>query len=712
MQTSVARMPNPKTGIWQLPCRWPAFCCLVGWLSLSIQSGWALQPQGATGQLGDQTQALPTNASLVPLVSGPVVQETPVLDSEREGEWLQAPTFNPQSLAPAFPPGVLPTAAMGEILELVDFRDQTLDQAIRIFSEQSGLNLVASEDANKKMVNLYLRNVRPMDVLENLTKTHDLYYKVDETSGIIRIYTTEEYDRNLASFREEQTEVFTLLYPNPVDVAVAIRDLFGERVQLNFGIGDEDSIMDLAFRLNRFDLIDSRSLGLGSFQGRYAFAEQNYSNLSGLGGFFPGAERFPDSFVGTDEYQRMRDLNAEQIQTLVEAIDAKQKSLPATDNDQAIEQLLKERQATIYVTVVRRNNQVIIRTGDSETMNQVANLIHRLDVPTPLVLLEVKVMSVLLDDQFRSVFDYQYSDGGTIAGSFTTGDILPPPSDLLAGEDRRWASMIPGGSILNQGDLTFQVVSNNFRARMQLLEDDNRVTVLNTPLLLTANNEVSRIFIGDTIPFTIGFNSPQVIASGNNNTTIAGTPITELRDVGQSLLITPSINADRTVTLRIVQENARRVVNGGRIPVLNANGSIVNQEVDTVNRSTISGTIVAKDGLAVALGGLIEEEVRDQREQIPTIGKLPVLGFFFRRQATGRFRRELVVMVRPYIFNTPTESAALSEELLQHLSVHPTALTGEPTLNTFSPDEVVRTDLDDCCLHREFRFHNVIPKRF
>ncbi len=712
MQTSVARMPNPKTGIWQLPCRWPAFCCLVGWLSLSIQSGWALQPQGATGQLGDQTQALPTNASLVPLVSGPVVQETPVLDSEREGEWLQAPTFNPQSLAPAFPPGVLPTAAMGEILELVDFRDQTLDQAIRIFSEQSGLNLVASEDANKKMVNLYLRNVRPMDVLENLTKTHDLYYKVDETSGIIRIYTTEEYDRNLASFREEQTEVFTLLYPNPVDVAVAIRDLFGERVQLNFGIGDEDSIMDLAFRLNRFDLIDSRSLGLGSFQGRYAFAEQNHSNLSGLGGFFPGAERFPDSFVGTDEYQRMRDLNAEQIQTLVEAIDAKQKSLPATDNDQAIEQLLKERQATIYVTVVRRNNQVIIRTGDSETMNQVANLIHRLDVPTPLVLLEVKVMSVLLDDQFRSVFDYQYSDGGTIAGSFTTGDILPPPSDLLAGEDRRWASMIPGGSILNQGDLTFQVVSNNFRARMQLLEDDNRVTVLNTPLLLTANNEVSRIFIGDTIPFTIGFNSPQVIASGNNNTTIAGTPITELRDVGQSLLITPSINADRTVTLRIVQENARRVVNGGRIPVLNANGSIVNQEVDTVNRSTISGTIVAKDGLAVALGGLIEEEVRDQREQIPTIGKLPVLGFFFRRQATGRFRRELVVMVRPYIFNTPTESAALSEELLQHLSVHPTALTGEPTLNTFSPDEVVRTDLDDCCLHREFRFHNVIPKRF
>jgi general secretion pathway protein D len=676
-------------------CRWtPALAVLI-WI---CPAGCCLWGQSVRGQLGD-----------VP----PAASESTLLQA------FEAAT--PQEIiAPGLvPPTPLPVPGSGEFLELVDFRDQTLGEAIRVFSEQSGLNLVASEDAHLKKVNLYLRNVRAMDVLENLTKTHDLYYKVDDTSGIIRLYTTEEYDRNLASFRDEQTEVFTLLYPNPVDVAVAIRDLFGDRVQLNFGIGDEDSILDLAFRLNRFDLIDSRSLGLGSFQGRYAFADRQFSNLSGLGGlgglggFYPGANRFPEPYLAANEYQRLQDLNAEQIQQLVEAIEAKEQSVPQPGDDEAIEQLLKERQATIYVTVVRRNNQVIIRTGDAETMNQVANLIHRLDVPTPLVLLEVKVMSVDLDDQFRSVFDYQYSDGGTVAGSFTTGDILPTPSDMLAGEDRRLASMIPGGSVLNQGDLTFQVVSNSFRARMQLLEDDNRVTILNTPLLLTANNEVSRIFIGDTIPFTIGFSAPQVIASGNNNTTIAGTPITELRDVGQSLLITPSINADRTVTLRIVQENARRVIDGGRIPVLNPETSQINdQSVDTVNRSTISGTIVAKDGLAVALGGLIEETVADQREQVPVIGKLPVLGFFFRRQETGRTRRELVVMVRPFIFNTPSESAAMSKELLKHLSVHPTALTGEPGLNTFSPDEVVRTDLDDCGLHREFRFHNVVPKRY
>ena len=601
-------------------------------------------------------------------------------------------------------------------IELVDFRDQNLGQAMRLFSEQSGINIVPSTDANAMKVNLYLRDVRPMDVLENLTKTHDLYFRTDQDSGVIRIYTTEEYEENLASFREEQTRVFTLLYPNPVDAAVAIRDLFGDRVELSFGVGDQDSILDIIYRLNRFDLVDSRSLGLGAYQGNYAYGGRQFSRLNGLGGFTNNQGNLGNNQNrSNNESQPLSDLSSEQIQQLIDAINKRNQGPESPDSggvSDPISKLLKERQATIYVTVVRRNNQVIVRTADDTTMKQIETLVTSLDVPTPLVLLEVKVMSVLLDDDFRSIFDYQFSDGSTTAGGFTTGDILPPSSDTLSGAARRLASLTPGGSLLNQGDFTFQFVNNSFRARLQMLEDDNRVTVLNTPLLLTANNEVSRIFIGDTIPFTVGFNSPQVISGGNNNTTIAGTPITELRDVGQSLLITPSINADRTVTLRVVQENARRVLNGGRIPVLNTNGVIVNQEVDTVNRSTISGTVVAKDGLAVALGGLIEDEISDDRQSVPGLGKLPVLGFFFRKQNTGRLRRELVIMVRPYVFNTPSESASISEELLQQLSVHPTILSGNPTLSTFGPHEVLQTDLDSCGLHHAFKFHNVVPRNY
>ena len=76
-----------------------------------------------------------------------------------------------------------------ETIEMIDFRDQELGEAMRLFSEQSGINIVPSTDANKIKINLFLRDVKAMDVLENLTKTHDLYYRIDEKSGVIRIHT-------------------------------------------------------------------------------------------------------------------------------------------------------------------------------------------------------------------------------------------------------------------------------------------------------------------------------------------------------------------------------------------------------------------------------------------------------------------------------------------------------------------------------------------
>ncbi len=50
-----------------------------------------------------------------------------------------------------------------------------------------------------------------------------LFYRDDVESGIVQIYTVEEYEKDLGSFREERTEVFTLLYPNPLEVAYAIQ---------------------------------------------------------------------------------------------------------------------------------------------------------------------------------------------------------------------------------------------------------------------------------------------------------------------------------------------------------------------------------------------------------------------------------------------------------------------------------------------------------
>ncbi len=667
----------------------------------------------------------------------------------------QRPQLDPRRSAAA---GALPS----KLLPLVEFRGLPLGEAMQAFAEQTGLNIVASPEAAKVEVSVFLRNVTPLDALDAITKANDLFYRVDDQSGIVRISTTKEYERSLSSFRDERTEVFTLLYPNPAAVALAIRNVFGDRVQLSFGDSDQFDMIDLLQRLNRFDLIDGRSLGLGMIGGGFGQggAYGGYGGLGGglgrggyggsggyggrglgglgmggygglgglgmgglggfgyggLGGGYGGLYGATTGAGGRqtvrpeDEYEtrRMEDLTPEQIQELERALAGD------TEADRAkLSEFLERRKATIFVTVIRRNNQVVVRTGDDRTMEQIRDLITRLDVPTPLVLLEVKVLRLALGDEFNSAFDYQFSDGATVAGGFTSGNILPPASDAINGPARRFASVQPDGDGLNNDHFYFQAVNDSFRMRLQLLENNNRLTTLATPLLLTANNEVSRIFIGETLPFTVGFTPGQVVPTGAGTAnTVTSTPITELRDVGQSLLITPNINADRTVTLRIVQEQSEPVENGARIPVTDAEGGVHDVSVDTVRRNTVSGTVVGMDGLTVALGGLIEERVRDNRAEVPVLGKLPVVGFFFRRQNSVRERAELVILIRPYVFNTPAESALTSEELMQQLSVHPSSCDPTGTMNTFAPHEVIRANppMNEC--QKVFRFHSLEPKRF
>ena len=143
----------------------------------------------------------------------------------------------------------------------------------------------------------------------------------------------------------------------------------------------------------------------------------------------------------------------------------------------------------------------------------------------------------------------------------------------------------------------------------------------------------------------------------------------------------------------------------------NATGTstVTNVAVDTVQTQVVTGTVVAKDGLTVALGGLITEGVGDSRAEVPVLGKLPVIGFFFRRQVTIRSRTELIVLIRPYVFNTPAESAALSGDLIPDNSLHPKAVNPVGSLNTFGSQEILRPDPPQNPLQTIFRSHSVDP---
>ncbi|WP_198242998.1 DUF3438 family protein [methane-oxidizing endosymbiont of Gigantopelta aegis] len=92
-----------------------------------------------------------------------------------------------------------------------------------------------------------------------------------------------------------------------------------------------------------------------------------------------------------------------------------------------------------------------------------------------------------------------------------------------------------------------------------------------------------------------------------------------------------------------------------------------------VQTKTFSGTIIARHGSAIAVGGLIEDKSSDVENKVPVLGDIPGLGFFFRETAKLRKRTELVVIIRPYITTNPTATAKFSQHYIRDHSLHPVA---------------------------------------
>lgn len=598
-------------------------------------------------------------------------------------------------------------------LQLIEFRDVKLRDALRLLAEQTDMNFAPSKNAAEVKVSLFLKDVDALEAVNVLCKAHNLWFQMDEKSKIARVHTAEEYQNDIQSFREDRIETFTLLYPNANDVARAIQELFGNRVQFNRQSfqQNQQATLELQQRFQRFDIFDERSQGFGNQNNNNNNNNRGNSNNNRGNNNNFGAQNGRNLFNNRNRNQAGQNQNVPPAinldQSQIRGLTGEQiQALQAGGGDPAVLQRLLGR-TNIFVSVIQKLNKIMIRTGDERALKQIRELVKKLDVPTPMVLLEVKVLSIDLTDNFSSVFDYQAADGSSVAGGFTTGDILAPVSDAISGDSLRRASSLGlGGTGLRSDNLIFQYVHSHFRARMQLLENKNKVTVLATPMLLTANNEVSRLFIGEERPLNRGFQGGQIVNNIGGVQTTAGTSNIEFRPVGTTLLITPNINADRTVTLRILQENSQIVPNGANVLVPNNTG-FVQQQVDIVSSRSVSGTVVAKDGLALAIGGLIEEGVSDTRAQVPWIGRVPLLGFFFRRENRGRFRRELIIMVRPYVLNTPAQSENVSKKLIEELSLYPNALEDKGGMGTFTPDEVLKPAKPAKGLRKLFRFHSI-----
>lgn len=289
---------------------------------------------------------------------------------------------------------------------------------------------------------------------------------------------------------------------------------------------------------------------------------------------------------------------------------------------------------TEKIQVDRGGNRLIVVTSP-RVLAEIRDIVAELDRPARQVMLEARVVEVSTDGLKRLGVDWDLlnrqgftfveSDSGTFSGN------LEEPGPLTEGTG---VKNTPGtADIWNLKN--FSRLPKVFRVFLDMLIRDGNARVLAQPKLVTLNGKEASMLAGQRIPYLV---SQTVFAGG----AAAPTQTVQREEVGIKLSITPLINADGYITVRIRPEVSS--VTAFRGPAA---------DLPVVATRQAETTVRLKDGSSVIIGGLLNEEKTTSRTKVPILGDIPLLGLLFRHESTITNKRDLVIEVTPRLLPEP-----------------------------------------------------------
>jgi general secretion pathway protein D len=175
------------------------------------------------------------------------------------------------------------------------------------------------------------------------------------------------------------------------------------------------------------------------------------------------------------------------------------------------------------------------------------------------------------------------------------------------------------------------------------LENDGNANILSTPNMITLDNELATIKVGQNIPIITGSFTTGASGASNPFQTV------DRKDVGLLLKVRPQISEGGTIKLSIYHENSGI---DNSVPA-NSGGLIT-----TVR--AIESNVLADDGQIIVLGGLISDDEGHNEEKVRGLGDIPIIGNLFKYQSRSRVKRNLMVFLRPVVVRSKEQNNSIS----------------------------------------------------
>ncbi len=327
-----------------------------------------------------------------------------------------------------------------------------------------------------------------------------------------------------------------------------------------------------------------------------------------------------------------------------------------------VEEILKTRLDAKNVGSVKadeRNNQVVVQTLP-ERMQEIAALIKTLDSPTKEVLIEAKIVKIKLSDkldygiEWEGIFSLATKSGASYFGSYPFSNITAGAStpnfmprinvfNNLNGTITSYpfsgtTSSLSGSLKTSAGENMHYGIfskSTDFDTLMNYLNTIGQTRVLANPKIAVVNNQEAKIHIGERQAYV-------TTTTSTGQTTSTVSEEVQFVDVGIQLSVTPNINDDGYVTMKIKPEissvsSVLITPTGNKIPI-----------IDT---SLTETTVMMKDDTTLLIGGMRQEQKLSNSAGLPWLSKLPIIGLMVKNGADETGRTELLVMITPHIIS-------------------------------------------------------------
>jgi len=303
---------------------------------------------------------------------------------------------------------------------------------------------------------------------------------------------------------------------------------------------------------------------------------------------------------------------------------------------------------------IHSETKSIIINDTVEAIAKMKAMASRLDIQTPQVMIEARIVTV--SEDYSQALGIQWGGsyaanlrGGTdavVAGSNPYSMTAPltgtpsmggPGGAGLAGTIGANASA--GSYILNlpasplgggpiAGAISLGYIGSRLLldARLSLAESQGKVNTLSSPKVTTLDNKEAEIKSGVQIPFT-------TIDPSSGRLTIS------FQEAYLRLKVKPHVTADKKVSMEIEAEN-----NTVGRPYATGVGDVV-----SIDKRMAKTEMLAENGSTVVLGGLYVSYERWGEDRIPFLGKIPIIGWLFKRRQVNPSRQELLIFITPTI---------------------------------------------------------------